>query len=159
MYKEEKSSCHVAMVAKFLDDNKPKRHLKVDSYCFKLHRSHLISFNLSNVGEIFWLNPKGRYVSLEKETQNFCVVLTNSIKRAREIRKFYVAVVPQQLRNVQQSVMHVQRCFFANLNLLLLCCLPSPLQKLPIVVTQKFCYHGNVTSHFFSLLNIKLIFS
>ena len=57
------------------------------------------------------LNPKGRYASLENETQNFCVVLTNSIKRAREIRKFHVAVVPQRLRNVQKSVMQVQRCF------------------------------------------------
>ena len=57
------------------------------------------------------LNPKGRYASLEKDTQNFCVVLTNSIKRAREIRKFHVAVVPQRLRNVQKSVMQVQRCF------------------------------------------------
>ena len=27
-------------------------------------------------------------------------------------------------------------------------CSPSPLQKLPIVVIQKFCYHGNVTSRF-----------
>ena len=32
------------------------------------------------------------------------------------------------------------------------CCSPSPLQKLPVVVIQKFCYHGNVTSHFSSLL-------
>ena len=28
-----------------------------------------------------------------------------------------------------------------------------------VVVIQKFCYHGNVTSHFSSLLNINLIFS
>ena len=77
-------------------------------------------------------NPKGRYVSLEKEKQNFFVVLTYSIKRAREIRKFPVAVVQQRLRNVQKSVMHVQRCFFVNLNLLFLCCSASPLQKLPI---------------------------
>ena len=55
------------------------------------------------------LNPKGPYVSLEKEKQNFCVVLTYSIKRAREIRKFHVAVVQQRLRNVQKSVMQVQR--------------------------------------------------
>ena len=97
------------------------------------------------------LNPKGPYVSLEKEKQNFCVVVTYSIKRAREIRKFHVAVVQQRLRNVQKSVMHVQRCFFADLNLLFLCCSPSPLQKLPIVVIQKFCYHGNVTLQFPSL--------
>ena len=63
------------------------------------------------------LNPKGLYVSLEKDKQNFCVVLTYSIKRAPEIRKFHVAVVQQRLRNVQKSVIHVQRCFFANLTL------------------------------------------
>ena len=34
------------------------------------------------------LNPKRPYVSLEKEKENFCVVLTYSIKRAPEIRKF-----------------------------------------------------------------------
>ena len=59
-----------------------------------------------------WLNAKEPYVSLEQEKQNFCVVLTNSIKRAREIRKFHVAVVQQRLRNVPKSVMHVQRWFF-----------------------------------------------
>ena len=45
------------------------------------------------------LNPKGPCLSLEKEKENFCVVLT-SIKRASEIRKFHVAVVQQRLRNV-----------------------------------------------------------
>ena len=82
------------------------------------------------------LNPKGPYASLEKEKGNFCVVLTYSIKRAREIRKFHVAVVQQRLRNVQKNVIHVEICFFANLNLLFFCCLPSPLHKLPIVVIQ-----------------------
>ena len=82
------------------------------------------------------LNPKGPYVSIEKDKQNFCVVLTYSIKRAREIRKFDVAVVQQRLRNVQKNVIHVERCFFANLNLLFFCCSPSPLHKLPIVVIQ-----------------------
>ena len=68
------------------------------------------------------LNPKGPYLSLEKEKETFCVVLTYSIKRAREIRKFHVAVVQQRLRNVQKSVMHVQSCCFANINLLLFNC-------------------------------------
>ena len=40
---------HVALVAKFLDDDE-----NVTSTCFKLHRSYSVSFNLSNVGEIFW---------------------------------------------------------------------------------------------------------
>ena len=60
-----------------------------------------------------WLNPKGPYLSLEKEKETFSVVLTYSIKRAPEIRKFHVAVVQQRLRNVQKSVMHVQSCFLA----------------------------------------------
>ena len=94
------------------------------------------------------LNAKGPSLSLEQE--NFCVVLTYSIKRASEIRKFH-AVVQQWLRNVQKSVIRMQSCSFANLNLLLVCCSPLPLQTLPIVVIQKFCYHDNVTSHFSSL--------
>ena len=61
------------------------------------------------------LNPKGPCLSLENE--NFCVVLTYSLKRACEIRKFHIAVVQQRLRNVQRSVMHVQSCSFANLKL------------------------------------------
>ena len=60
------------------------------------------------------LNPKGPYVSLEKEKENFCVVLTYSKKRAREIGKFHVAVVQQRLRNVQTSVVHVRRFFFCQ---------------------------------------------
>ena len=41
------------------------------------------------------LNPKGPYLNLEKEKETFCVVFTYSVKRAREIRKFRVAVVQQ----------------------------------------------------------------
>ena len=66
------------------------------------------------------LNPKGPYLSLEKEKENFCLVLTYSIKRASEIRKFDVAVVQQRLRNVQS-------CSFANLNILLFCCYKTSL--------------------------------
>ena len=87
--------------------------------------------------------PKGPYLSLEKETENFCFVLTYLIKRASEIRKFHVAVVQQRLRNVQKSLMHVQSCSFPNLKIIALFLL---LQKVPIVVIQKFCYHGNLTS-------------
>ena len=39
----------------------------------------------------------------------------------REIRHFHVVVVQWRQRNVQKSVMHVQSCCFANLNLLLFC--------------------------------------
>ena len=48
------------------------------------------------------LNPKEPYLCLEKE--RFCVVVTYSIKRAREIWKFHVivAVVQRRQRNVQK---------------------------------------------------------
>ena len=55
-----------------------------------------------------------------KEKENRCHVLTSSIKR--EMRKSHVVVVQRRPRNEQKSVMHVQSCCFANLNLLLFCC-------------------------------------
>ena len=79
--------------------------------------SDSMSFNLSNVEEISGLNPKGRYLSLQKAKDNLCVVFTYSIKRACKIRRFHVAVEQRRLRNLQKSVMHEQRCCFANLNL------------------------------------------
>ena len=48
-------------------------------------------------------NAKGRYVSLEKEKETFCVVFAYSVKRAREIRRFHVSVVQRLLRNVQKK--------------------------------------------------------
>ena len=39
----------------------------------------------------------------------------------REIRHFHVVVVLRRQRNVQKSVMHVQSCCFAKLNLLRYC--------------------------------------
>ena len=44
------------------------------------------------------LNPKGPYLSIqkEKEKENLCVVLTYSMKRASENRKFHVAVVQHE---------------------------------------------------------------
>ena len=56
------------------------------------------------------LDPKGPYLSLEKDKETFCVVFTYSVKRAHEIRTFHVAVVQRWLKNVQKSVMHVQSC-------------------------------------------------
>ena len=48
-----------------------------------------------------------------KRKRTFFVLFTYSIKRTREIRKFYVTVVQHRLRNVQKSVMHMQSCCFA----------------------------------------------
>ena len=94
----EKSLRHVAMVAKFLDDNKPiltYKSIRTISNCTVPIQFHLIRHRIYC------------YLSLEKESDNFCVVLTYSIKRAREIRKFRVLVVQRRQRNVQNSVMHV----------------------------------------------------
>ena len=124
--REEKSLRHVATVAKISG----WQQTEVNSHCFNLQRSYSMSFNLSNVEEISGLNPKGRYLSLQKAKDNFCVVFTYSIKRARKIRRFHVPVVQRRLRNLQKSVMHVQRCCFANLNLSPFClslCLSSVL--------------------------------
>ena len=50
------------------------------------------------------LNPKGPYIRLGKEKDNFCDVLTYSIKQAREIRNFHATVVQQRLRNTPISI-------------------------------------------------------
>ena len=65
------------------------------------------------------LNSKGLYQSSGKEKESCCLVFPSSTKR--EIRQFHVVVVQWRQRNVQKSVMHVQNCCFANLNLLLFC--------------------------------------
>ena len=93
-----------------------KRHLKSK---FALIPTRFIRHML----EIFVLelNSKGLYYSSGTEKKSCCLVFPSSTKR--EIRKFHVAVVQPWVRNVQKlkSVMHVQSCCFANLNLLFLC--------------------------------------
>ena len=75
------------------------------SHCFKLHRFYLISFNLSSIGEISGLESERMLSKFTyKENEIFFVVFTCSIKRAREIRKFGVAVVQRRLRKLQESV-------------------------------------------------------
>ena len=81
-----------------------KRHLKIGPRTVS-NFIDLIQFNLicQMLAKFSGLNPKRPYVSLEKEKQNLCVVLSYSIKRAWEIKKFHVAVVQQRLRNVQKA--------------------------------------------------------
>ena len=57
-----------------------------------------------------------RTVSKFKKRRSFCAVFHYSIKRAREVRKFHVAVAQRRLRNVPKSMMHVQSCCFADIN-------------------------------------------
>ena len=83
---------------------------KVNSRCLKRYRAYSISFNLSYVR----LNSEGLYQSSGKEKESCCLVFPSSTKR--EIRHFHVVVVQRRLRNVQKSVMHVQRWVFANIS-------------------------------------------
>ena len=73
--REEKSLRHVAKVAKFLDDNKSKGHLKCGFAPFQLHRSYSISFNLSNVGKIFWVESKRTISKFRKRKRKKIVML------------------------------------------------------------------------------------
>ena len=93
------------MVAKCLDDNKPKIHLKSKLIRTVPNFIDLIQFHLicQVLAKFSGFNPKGPYPSLEKEKETFCVVFTYSVKRAREIRRFHVPVVQQWLRNVQKK--------------------------------------------------------
>ena len=106
----EKSLRHVTMVAKVLDDSKP---IKSHKSLFPLFQTLPILFSFIQFGKS-WRNFLWDiiycHLSLEKESDSFCVVLTYYIKQAHEIRKFHVAVVQRRQRNVQNSVMHVQSC-------------------------------------------------
>ena len=120
----ERSLRHVAMVAKFLDDNKPKTSLKkwiraVSNFV------DLVQFLLicQMLAKLSGVESESTISKFRKRKRKFacCVHLPYSITRTREIRKFHVAVVQRRLRHVQKSVMHVQSCCFANISLLLFC--------------------------------------
>ena len=84
------------------------------------------------------LNPKGPYLSLEEEKDNFRVVFTYFIKRTYEIRKFHVAGVQRRQRNVPNSMMDVQICYFVN---------EKPFTFLPFSFRRRrrwFCCHPEI---------------
>ena len=97
---------------------------------------------------MFWVES-GRTVSwFRKRKKIFCVVLTYSIKRASEIRKVSCrsrATTAKKCTKKRDACAKLFSFQFKPIAFLLL-------QKLPIVVVQKFCYHSKVTSHFSSLL-------
>ena len=81
--REEKSLRHVAIVATFLDDNKPKTSLK------KWIRTasnfiYLIQFHLMRqmLAKFSWVESERTVSKFKEEKDNFCVVFTDSIKRA-----------------------------------------------------------------------------
>ena len=83
------------MVAKLLDDNKPRKSLKnymrTVSHFIDLIQFHLICQILAKFSGYFELETT--ISKFRKRKRRFCVVFTYSIKWVREIRKFYVAVV------------------------------------------------------------------
>ena len=81
---------------------------------FKLHRAYSTSFNSSNADNFFW---SWILKALSKFGKIILLLLTSSTRR--EFRHFHVVVVQWRQRNGQKSVMHVQSCCFANLQLLL----------------------------------------
>ena len=82
------------------------------------HLFHLVQF-VKYWQFILKLNSKRLYQSSGKGKETRCLVFTPSTKR--ETRHFHVVVGQRRQRNVQISVMHVQSCCFANINLLLFC--------------------------------------
>ena len=122
------------------------------SHCFKLHQSYLISFNLSNVGEIFWFESERTVSKFRKRKRKFlcCAHLLNkagewnlevsSRSRATTARKY------TKKRDVRAKLFFCQTKPIAFLLL----------QKPSVVEIHKFSYHSKVTSHFFSLLSLLL---
>ena len=103
MIMEEKSftsRCHGSKISGRQQSG--KRHLKVNLHCFKL--IDLIQFHL------LW-KILAILSGVESEIkENSCAVFTDSIERAREIRKFQVADLQRRLKNAQKSMMHMQSC-------------------------------------------------
>ena len=117
---------------------------KVNSRYFKLYRAYSISFNSSNDSEFFWSWILKDCFKVQGKKNKVVVFVHASTKC--EIKHFHVVVMQRQQRNVQISMMRMQSCCFAILNLLLFCrsccrcrchCLSSLL--LPITFTDHLC--------------------
>ena len=131
-------------------------------HCFKLRQSYSISFLTNWRQNFLGLNPKRTVSKFRKRKEKFCVVLTYFVKWVYEIGKFHIAAMQWWLRNKQKKWCRVAELLFCRYKPIAFSQfslpLPASLLKLPIVVIQKFCYHGNMTSHFASLLYLQLQF-
>ena len=131
----------------------------MNSCCLTLYCAYSILFNLSNVKQSsLELNSKRLYQSSGKEKGNYCFVFLSSTKR--EIRHFHVAVGQWHLRKVHKSVMQVQSCYFANLNLLGFLPFSSSLLLLKLHIdcnTATATYPGIVARHCWEII-IKSLF-
>ena len=120
--------------------------------CLKLYRAYSISFNYSNVGKVFWSWILKNCIKVQEKKVESCGLLFPSSTK-RELWPFHVNVVfvQRRQRNVQKSVMNVQSCCFACLDLLLFCrsSSPSSLRKLPSIFS--FSYRISIWAFSLSL--------
>ena len=124
--------------------------LKVNSRCFKLYRAYYISIKSSDVGHFLELNSKRLFRNSGKEKESRRLVITSSTKR--EIWHVHVVVVRCRQRNMQKSLLNVQSCCFANLNLLSFC--RSRLCLLPIILVIIIIITINISTTAAKLCNI-----
>ena len=114
-YREKKSLCHDAMVAKFLDDNKPKMSLRnwihTVSDFSDLVQFHFICQMLANFSGVKSERTVSRFRKRKRK-------LLRSFKPEHEIRKFHVPVMQWWLRSVQKTVMYMQSYWIDYINLL-----------------------------------------
>ena len=136
-----------------------KRHLKSEFVVLQtLQRVfHLVQF--VKCWRIFLeLNSKRVYQNSETGKESRCLVFKSPTKR--EIRQSHVEVVQRRQRKVQKSVMHVQSCCFANLNLLLFCrscCRRRRRSLSSLILNVKTCC-GNLHHGVFRLRLILIIY-
>ena len=113
---------------------------KVNSRCFKLHRSFYNSLDLSNAHDFFpgveFQRTVSKLTKTKRKSVVRCLVFTSSIKR--EIRKFHVVVVQRRQkkctkkRDARAKLLFYQSQAVAFLPFSLTS--PSSLPKLPIIV-------------------------
>ena len=130
-----------------------KHHLRSE---FTLFQTSLILFNfiLSQMLVKFSGVESERTISkFKKKKENFCVVFTYTMKQAHRMRTFHVTVMQRWLRNVKKKKKECIVVLLTKPIAFLPLSMPSLLLllKLPITLIQKFCYHGNMTSHLLSI--------
>ena len=108
---------HIYIVLVWTVENVPKwKWWPIRSQARSLNASRSMRFRWRTKTQTFENVILLRRPNFRKKLNRF-LVFTSFIKR--EIRKFHVVVVQQRQRTVQKSVMHVKKCCFVNLNLLL----------------------------------------
>ena len=127
------------MVAKFLDDNKPKNvTYKVILHCLWLIDLIQVQLFCQMLAKFAGVKSKRTIFKLEKKRKENCVAFTYFIKWVHEIRKFHISCAMTAKKWTKKRDTKLMFCYL-NLSLwsfLLLS--PSLLLNFPIVVIQNF---------------------